>query len=183
MTDPMTVAEGEHGLVRLFLVHRPSDLHRGDLVPLSTLAEALGVAALRPEDVQQIWTDDMTDMSLQQLLMSGYGISAEEMAKHHDLIESAMEAHPAIFAIIRSSAFMDRPVTLTSSSLMSLIATLREPDASVDFEPLPNPDPNGVLVDAPQKKPPSDAAMSGRVATIALVVMALLVGVMIWVAG
>jgi hypothetical protein len=183
MIDGSTVTENEHGLVRLFVVLRPADMERGQTFALETLAAMLGVPALGAADVQQIWTDDLVDMSLQELLMSGYGVMPEDIERHAETIDATMDMHPTLYIIIRSSAFVDRPVTLADTGPAHLLATLREPDANVAFEPLPNPDPAAVLEDPPQKKRPSDAVMSGRVAMIALIVMALLVWVMIRIAG
>jgi len=84
---------------------------------------------------------------------------------------------------MRSGAFIDNPVHLHQDGSLFLISTLKEQGANVVFEPLPNPDPVAAIESPPQKKRPSDAAMSGRVATVALLVMALLVGLMIWIAG
>ena len=183
MTEFLTVSETEHGLVRLFVLNRPADLPRGEALELAQIADWLGVQALNTADVQQIWTDDLTDLPLDDLLRQGYDIPAAEIAPHRAAIDGTMDLHPTIFVIIRSSAFLSKPLTLKQDGPLHLIATLREPGADVTFETLPNPDPEAVLEDPPQKKKPSDAAMSGRIATVALLLMALLVWLMIWVAG
>ena len=100
-----------------------------------------------------------------------------------DFALSATDDMDAVLLIVRSGAVLNKPVSLTTTAHATLIATFREPGANVSFEPLPNPDPEAAIEDAPQKKRPSDAAMSGRIATLALIVMGILVGLMIWIAG
>lgn len=178
------IAATETGVVRVFALTRPADMPRGQIVQVSQIAEWLRVASLNDADVQQIWTDDMIDdLDLQGLLAAGYDIDADQIAVQTDILDGAMEAHPTMFVIIRSSAFVDRPVDLHNDGPLYVIASFNEPGANISFQPLPNPDPAPALEDAPQKKKPSDAAMGGRVATIALIVMGLLVWLMIKIAG
>jgi len=182
MTQTQTVSPTEHGVVRIFLVHHPEKMARGSSVPMEKIADALGVTQLNIADVQQIWTDDIPD-GFADFLTRAYDANRDDLAGQAEAWD-VIDQTRWLVVVIRSSAFLDRPVEFVhSSEMMSLIATVREPDGSVSFDPLPNPDPEAVLTDAPQKKTPSDAAMSGRVATLALLVMAFLVWLMIWVAG
>jgi len=178
------IAANETGVVRVFVLSCPADMPRGQIVDVSQIAQWLRVAELNDADVQQIWTDDMVDdLDLQGLLAAGYDIDADQIAAQSDVLDAALEAHPTMFVIIRSSAFVDRPVDLLDDGPLFVIASFNEPGANVSFQPLPNPDPAPAIGDAPQKKKPSDAAMGGRVATIALIVMGLLVWLMIKIAG
>lgn len=178
------ISLNETGVVRVFALNRPADMARGQEVEVAQIADWLRVSQLNAQDVQQIWTDDMVDdLDLQGLLAAGYDIDADQIAAQADRLDAATEAHPTMFVIIRSSAFVTRPVDLHDEGPLFAIASFNEPSANVSFQPLPNPDPNKVLEDAPQKKQVSDAAMGGRIATIVLVVLAALVWVMIKIAG
>lgn len=181
MSDATHIDLTELGVVRLFRLPQRDGLAPGEAFPLDQLAAFLGVAQLNAADVQQVWPDDLDGMSVAEFLDTGYGIDAAQLTAQAHVFAAHESTDLLIF--VRSSAFTDRPVTLTLSGGLSLLAMFREPGAQVSFDPLPNPDPQAVLQDAPQKKTPSDAAMSGRVATVALLVMALLVVVMIWIAG
>ncbi len=181
--NDLTITEGETGLVRVFVLVRPADLPRGQSLPLSQIARWMGVASLNEADVQQLWTDDLADMPLPDFLAAGYGIDEGQLSAQAEVLEGVMDLHPTLLVVVRSSAFVDRPQILVLDGPLHLLATLHEPGVEVAFERLPNPDPDAVLSDAPQKKQPSDAAMSGRIAMIALLVMALLVVLMVWIAG
>lgn len=183
MADPLTISDGEHGLVRVFALVRPADLRRGHELPLAQIADWLGVASLNGEDVQQLWTDDLADMSLPEFLSDGYGVSQADLSDNSAALEGVMDMHPTILVFVRSPAFRDRPAAIGQDGPLFLVAALREPDANVVFEALPNPGSGGVLQDPPQKAKPSDAAMSGRIATLALLVLFALVGLMIWIGG
>lgn len=182
MTDWTHVTKTEHGVVRVFILVRPPELHQNYSVPLSEIGEWLGHSALNAADIQQIWTSDLSDMSLPDLLRQGYGIDDAQIMAQQDHLEGAMDLHPTIIVIIRSSGFMNRPAKLATGGPLFMLAVFQEPGLSVAFEALPDQ-----KVEAPKvkgtPKAPSDAAMAGRVASVALLVMAALVGIMIWVAG
>ena len=181
--DPAIVAPNEHGLIRVFLVGRPPDLKVGERLPLARICEALGVDRLNEQDIQQIWNTEIEDLSFTDFLRKGYEVNEDDVARENFALD-AMDEVKALILVIRSSAFVERPATITlEGPLMNHVATLREPDASVVFRPLPDAGAKGPVEDPPQKKRPSDAAMSGRIATLALLVMGLLVWLMIWVAG
>ena len=183
MNNLATVSETETGVVRVFALVRPSDLARGTALTSDQLEAWIGAGPLDESQVQQLWTDDLSEMSLQDFLTAGYAVNADDLTQSRNALEGVMDLHPTVLVIVRSPAFLTRPTRIGDEGPLHLVATLREPDASVTFQDLPNPDPEAVLQDPPQRKQPSDAAMSGRVATIALLVMAVLVILMIWIAG
>ena len=182
MIDGTTVKEHEHGLVRVFNIE---DTLSADLKGANTydaFAQVLQVDSLNEADIQRVDTDALGDMSLSDFLRTAYDVRAEDIADHAEAL-NAVSTTGSTVLIVRSGAFTNRPVDLFTTGYATLIATLREPDSSVTFDDLPNPNPQAVLEDAPQAKKPSDAAMSGRVATLALIVMAVLVILMIWIAS
>jgi len=180
--DGAIVSDQERGVVRVFLADNQLMMDIGQSGNYERLCQALGVTSLVGDHVQQLQTRILDDLSLQDFLADGYGIAPEELEAHKDAFD-AVQGEEVLLLILRSSAFEDRPVTLNTNGEAKLIATLHEPNANVSFKPLPNPDPEAVLEDPPQKKRPSDAAMSGRIATIALLLMGLLVWLMIRIAG
>lgn len=184
MTEHLTIQPNETGLVRVFFLTRPADMPRGQTLTPDQIATWLGADALNVVDVQHIWTDDLTDdLGLPELLTQGYDIDPAQIAAQDATLNAVTEMHPTAIVIARSGAFLNRPLTLPQDGPLYLVATFQEPGSAVTFEPLPNPDPEAILEDPTQKKRASDAAMSGRIATVALLVMALLVWLMIWIAG
>lgn len=180
MIDGARVTDGEHGLVRVFLASYQLDMEIGHNGTYDMVCEALGIEKIGHSDVQQVRKTALDGVSLSQFLMDAYDIEPLEIAP----IAKELDALDGLVLVIRSSAFLDRPVTLKPNDHAKLIATLREPDTSASVTlPLMSKNAEGVLTSPPAKKTPSDAAMGGRVATIALLVMGLLVWLMIKVAG
>ncbi|HCP80770.1 MAG TPA: hypothetical protein DIT67_03975 [Octadecabacter sp.] len=167
------VAEHEVGCVRVFHFDPPNDDG-----PIFQFQTAIGVAGLKAEDVQHVIIDELGDMPLRSFLSVAYDIDTAAL----DNVAELDEVSGHVF-IVRSSAFLDRPVTLTTDGAARLVAALWEPSKLDGFAPpIKTESAEGILT-PPAKKTPSDAAMSGRIATVALLIMALLVILMIWVAS
>lgn len=179
--DPTQVSEHEHGIVRLFATNSQLSMDIGHSGTYDRLCRALGIEQIDPEQVQQLQTGVLADMTVSDFLREGYEVDVGDAQMRKTL--NALTKDDVLLLVIRSAAFLDRPATLTVDGEAKLIATLREPDVDVVFKPLPKPNPTEILVDQMTKKTPSDAAIGGRVATVALLVMALLVYVMIKVAS
>ncbi|AGI65967.1 hypothetical protein OAN307_c02000 [Octadecabacter antarcticus 307] len=181
MIDSSKISANEHGVLRIFAISS-TFLKTGETLRLDQICAALGVDQLAEADVQQIWNHAIDDMSLVDFLRRAYDANKDDIAAQLPSLE-AMDQMPFLLVLIRSSGFVNRPVEIRlTSDVMNHVATLREPGATITFEPLPDESAKGTLSDAPQKKPASDAAMSGRVATVALLVMALLVWLIIKIA-
>lgn len=167
------VGEREIGCVRVFHFDPPNDDG-----PIFQFQAAIGVSGLSADHVQHVVLAELGDMPLRSFLSVAYEIDASVLDKATELDD--LTGH--IF-IVRSSAFLDRPVTLKTDGAARLVATLWEPSNVSGFAtPIETESAKGILT-PPTRKKPSDAAMSGRVATIALLVMGLLVWVMIKVGG
>ena len=168
-----TVAEREVGCVRVFHFDPP---HDDD--PIFQFQTAIGVSGLGAENVQHVVLAELGDMPLRSFLTVAYEIDAAALDKVAELDELTGNVF-----IVRSSAFLDRPVALKTDGAARLVAALWEPSKVGGFSaPIKTESAEGILT-PPTKKATSDAAMSGRVATVALLVMALLVILMIWVAS
>ncbi|SLN53719.1 hypothetical protein [Pseudooctadecabacter jejudonensis] len=188
MTDTMHVSATEIGVVRVFAVDLRADqvdafetkLQIGDTTTWP-IADALGADLLDPDHFDLFDSAILDDLGLAGLLMDGHGIPKAEV----EPMRAQLEAVTGHVLILHSRAVNGTDQTLTPKPPLRWIGTFATERAPVSFDTLPNPDPSATLEDPPQtkKKQPSDAAMSGRIATLALLVMALLVGLMIWVAG
>lgn len=111
------------------------------------------------------------------------GVSRDDLEDEHVVIEGLK----GTVLIVGSRAFGGQAQVLTPRAPVTLVATLNEEKAPVQFEPLPSagaqvaPAPEEATEAEPKKK--SDAAMLGRVAMIALLVLFVLTAVVVWVAS
>lgn len=177
------VSETENGIVRLFFADGPHDERTDDLLSMGEICDALGVSQLNTADVFQLWTKAWQSPSIVDVLRQGYDVNEEDVATFQEELD-AMDEVKGLLVFIRSSAFLERPAVIKLEGALNHVASLREPDASVTFKPLPDGGAKGPVQDEPvKKKTTSDAAMGGRVATIALLIMGLLVWLMIKVGG
>lgn len=179
--DPYIVTEAEHGLVRVFhYVPNPDLPDTGDVM---NFISDLDVGMVAANHIQRVEIKELGDMTLSAFLGAGYSIEQDKL----DPYVAQLDGLGGVVFLMRSRAFAERPATLNRGGDAKLIATFAEPGVDVNFEPLPDESAKRPSIpapeDAPVKKKPSDAAMSGRVATIALLVMAFLVWLMIKVAG
>lgn len=184
MSDTIEITAHETGIVRVFAVDIPADqiaafIARNGRWPLR---EALGADALDPEHIQVFDAADLTGVGLPTYLTEGHAIPEDQIAP----LRGRLEAQTGTVMVITSRGFASTAQTLTPRAPLRLIASFSEPHTPITFGALPDasaqpqqPEPETPLA----RKKPSDAAMSGRVATVVLLVLALLVAVMIWVAS
>lgn len=193
--DPYYVGAYEHGLIRIYVIDLPPDQ-----VPLFateqsvdtpdynwSLKDWLGADPLNSTHIAVFDIADLGDMGLVGYLREGHNVAQAEIVAYR----SALEQITGAVAVITSSAFDGAEQILTPPDEAPLagknplrhIMTLKEEGANVTFKPLPDESAKRPVDDAPKRKAPSDAAMSGRVATMALLVMAVLVWIMIRIAG
>jgi len=185
MSDKIEIKATETGVVRVFAVDIPADriaafTARNGSWPLG---EALEAETLDPALIEVFDASDLAGVGLPGYLADGHGIPEEQL----EPLRGRLMALKGVLMIIPSRAFQGAAQTLTTRAPVSLIATLHEEVDPITFGALPDASARRPAEvpqeDAPQKKAPSDAAMSGRVATVVLLVLALLVGVMIWIAA
>ncbi|MCF2871191.1 hypothetical protein L0664_08940 [Octadecabacter sp. G9-8] len=184
--DPNTVTAQEHGLIRVYSLDVPStdieiftvDGRIGADDPWPLL-DALGATHLDGDHIEAFDIADLAGIGLAEYLSTGHGVSEADLAPYLELLGAV--SGPVV--LVFSRAFGGIAQTLTPERPLGNVATFRQDNAPVTFEPLPDESARGPVDDTPPKKQPSDAAMGGRVATIALLVMAALVWVMIKIAG
>ena len=117
------------------------------------------------------------DWVLSGYMIEGLGVAEAEIAADKPQLD-ALKGH---VLIVLSRAFSGHEQTVSPQAPLRWIGTWAEETAPVEFEPLPSGDTEGA-VNTKTRSRPSDAAMSGRVATITLLVLFALVGVMVWIA-
>ncbi len=178
MTDRITIKNTEHGVVRVFDV----DLTPEEIKPFNRrngiwpLQQALGADTLDPDHIELFPVEDLDELGLARYLEEGHGIDADEIAEMRQRLDG-LSGH---VLIVKSRAFGGTAQTLEPRAPLRLIASFNEDRAPVSFDPLPSEGARGTTGGKP---PPSPAAMSGRVASIALLVLFLLVAVVVWVAS
>ncbi|MEO3414451.1 hypothetical protein AAFO92_07340 [Roseovarius sp. CAU 1744] len=187
MSERFEVAENERGIIRLFSVDLPPEQisafaekplgEENDDTPWP-LKEALGAQYLDLDFIELFPITNLTGLGLPGYMVEGLGIAEEDIAEDHARL-SSLKGH---ILIVVSSAFGGFAQTLSPRAPLRWIGTYTEETAPVQFQPLPSETARG-NVNTDTKPRPSNAAMSGRVAMAALLVLALLVVVLVWIAG
>jgi len=125
MTDPLSIAEGEQGVVRIAQLSDPLAKALAAAATLDPLARALGVASLDPDHVQIVALRDLNDLGLAGLLEQGHGIAGDTLAQ-----DSARLARlGGTVAILRSRAFGPGPNALAPRPDCKVIAAYRDSGA------------------------------------------------------
>jgi hypothetical protein len=164
--------------VVVLAVNRPAAALRkaSDAATRSELvAELLGRNDAELSHVDLIAVEDLDEIGLAGFLIDGPGVPADELAPH----KTRLEALTGLVLILYPGVFEgDTEITLGPD--LTLIAELpQEPTSWQAAQTLTS---EAATELTPGKKLPSDAAMSGRIAMLALLVIALLTAAMIWIA-
>lgn len=186
MTDPLHVREGEFGTLRLFglrgteaeiarITERRKDAQGQVHWPL--LAE-LGVDHLDETHVEVFDVAQLGDIGLTGYMEEGLGIPAAQIAEHRTLLEN--EGGKVL--ILLAGAFGGQAAQLAPSDKLTFLGLFTEERTPITFDPLPSEGAKGAPL-AGGRKPVSDAAMSGRIAMVALLVLFVLTGLVVWMAG
>lgn len=180
MSNSIEVKSAERGLVRVFSLSMDNVAALALKESPEALAQALGTA-VNATHAEVFVIADLGDMPLADYLIEGPGISADVLAPER----ARLGALEGWVMIVYSGAFGGAAATLHPAPELTLIGTY--PQEGIDWTDtvdLSTPSALPYQDDAPPvRKKPSDAAMAGRVATAALLVLFLLVGLMIWVAA
>jgi hypothetical protein len=171
----ITIPENDHGQIRVFattldLPHEVLQKQPGGML-------ALFGAPLNPDYVDIVRIDDLMGMSLTRYIHEGYDMAP-------DLVEAATVDRITGYAVLVLSRATDgKETTLEPGFGLRHITTYSPAASFAAHEALPSESAKGTIPspDGPPAK--SNARMSGMVATFALLVMFLLVGVMILVGG
>ena len=189
MSEALKVRKNEFGVVRLFTVDAeaegqnkmsaepewgedPSD-------PPWPLREALGVDYLDSDFIELFDVADLDELGLAGYMIEGLGIAEDDVAPHR----AQLDAIKGLVLIVFSNALGGFETTIRPKSPLRWVGTFVEDRPPVQFDPLPSGGAERPPAPEPEKKRPSDAAMSGRVATVALLVIFALTAVVVWVAS
>ena len=168
------ISEDDFGNIYVFDVAGEVTAAEAEKSP-ETLQELFGQVYLDPTYVDVVDTSALAGLKLSDYLHQGYDIPYENM--NAEAID-ALEGHAIL---VLSRAFGGNKAVITTGERVRHITTASLQRAYTQHETLRTPSAEG-QVGGKQKKT-SDAAMSGRVATIALIVLFAVVGLMIWVAS
>ncbi len=188
MTEALQVRKNERGVVRLFTVDKDAEGAKKISIepdweadaddPPWPLRDALGVTYLDSDFIELFDVRDLDDLGLTGYMIEGLGIAEADVAQHR----AQLEAIKGLVLLVYSSALGGFETTLRPKSPLRWVGTFVEERAPVTFEQMASDAAQGDV--ASETKPrPSDAAMSGRVAMVALLVLFALTAVVIWVAS
>ncbi len=178
MSQAAQVTAAERGVVRVFALGYRVSMELAHFEAVDRLRDALGVPRLNADDVQIVDLSAIRDMGLTTFLMEAYDVSEEDIAPQRTMLDG-LKGH---VAVLRSGAFDGEALSLPMEGEACLVATLHEPSMSA---PTPMPDyesAKGQSVGR-ERKPVSDAAMSGRIATYALLFVFAFTVLFVWIAS
>ena len=165
------VAAGERDIVRLFAI----DLTRDEAAAMATpeadwsLHMALGAPDLDYGYVDLVDPEDLDGIGLSGFLTEGIGLDPALLAGDRAMLDGLTGPH----AVISSPAFRGEALVLTPTNPVRWIATYAPEPEVKSMDPLRSEAAEGEVTLSPPKRP-SDAAMSGRIALLALLVLAAL---------
>ncbi|MFK7746449.1 MAG: hypothetical protein AB8B47_15450 [Roseobacter sp.] len=175
------ISTNEQGVIRVFAVNRAvADM--ADALktrPKADLArDLLNAPHLDTTTVEVFPTSDLAGVGLAGYLTEGQGVPSEQTEPD----KPKLDALDGYVLLLFSKSFNGQDMTLSTGPEVTLIGTYTQDStdwsAPVD---LSTPSAQPYSGAAPQKKRPSDAAMSGRIAMLALLVAFFVVGLMVWV--
>lgn len=180
MSERFRIGADEQGLVRIFAV----DLPAAEVARFAArgpsdwpLREALGAGQLDPQYLELFPVRDLEGVGLPDYMTEGLGIAEADVAEDRARL-AALEGH---VLVVLSRAFGGVAQEIAPRAPLRWLGTYPEARAPVRFRPLPDEAAKGQVA-GPAGKRRSDAAMSGRVAMVALLVLFVLVAVMVWIA-
>mgnify|MGYP001068511653 CR=1 FL=1 len=171
MSDPMTVAAGERGVLRLFALNMPPEQARFLAEP-GAVAQVLGVSELDPNQTEVIALGDLDQMGLAGYLTQGFDIAADQID------HAALGALTGHVLLVRSPAFRGQAATLTPAPQLSLIATLTEP--LTNWHAAPIPDDIARQFTARRTAPRAARSQARRIGAILFSVMMLLIALVLY---
>ena len=174
----MRINATERDVLRLFALDLPEDeaqrfvTQKGYVWPLR---DALGADRLRTDFVDVVRVEDLGEMPLSRYLREAHGVTEESLAGLRDRVD----ALDGVVIALPAQAFDGMAQTLDVRAPLRWIGTFGEERA----DPARTPLRSEAALGTTQGSKPSDAAMSGRIAAIALLVLFVLVGIMVWIAA
>jgi len=180
MTTPISVPAHETGVIRVFSLSM-TDAEAKALRDDPDAKNAVLGCNVNKDFVEIFPIADLDDIGLLGYLTLGNGVPAQELVPDR----SKLEKLSGWVLIVFSQAFGGQPATLAPQPALTLIGTYGEARTDWRATQTVTAEAAKPFTAPPEtvKKKPSDAAMSGRIATLALIVMFALTGLVIWIAG
>lgn len=185
MSDQLSIPAGSLRTVWVFSLDLPEDAAAdfadppaGVPVGETPAARALGLDRVDHDQIDVVRTSDIAGFGLSRYLIEAHGMDADSVAPDRERLDAAQGTVLLVFAqaLPSSASRIDPrpPLRLLGRYTESLDFKLRPaPKSAAAAGPVA---PNG-------RTGASEAAISGRVASLALLVLFLLVGIMVWVAA
>lgn len=189
MSAALTVAAGEHAIVRLFHVDLPkarivaladpdpgSD-HADDRLSLQSAAgRLLGVEGIDSSRIELFAVADISAVGLIAYLVEGVGLTEAQLAPDR----TRLDAIEGFILVVPASAFGGKPAELRPVSGVTPVGTYEVPGMDMSFAPLHSEGARGIT--SPVSRATTDRRMNGMVAGLALLAMLLFVALMVWIA-
>ncbi|MEO0666360.1 MAG: hypothetical protein AAFZ99_00475 [Pseudomonadota bacterium] len=182
MSTPINIPARERGVVRVLALSMTNDEARKLKDDAAAIAQVLGTdAPLDTDHVELFPITDLEGVGLMGYLTDGAGIPADQLGPDR----AKLERLGGWVMVVFSLAFDDRATALTPDPALALIGTYGEVRTDYSADALITSEAAKPYTTPPEpgKKRPSDAAMSGRVATLVLIVLAIFTYLFIRLAG
>ena len=180
MSLTIDIPAAERGVIRVFSLSMDAAEAEALHDDPAALNAALG-GDVDSDFVEVFPLTNLDGVGLVRYLSEGNGVPPDQLAPDR----AKLERLSGWVLIVFSSAFRDAAATLAPAPALRLIGTYGEAQTDWRATQTVTSDAAKPFTSPPQpvKKRPSDAAMSGRVATVALIVLGLLTWLVIWISG
>ena len=187
MTELYRIPAGSVRAIWLFALDLPEaeikafaekDDGEGDTAP-SPLRDALGVPRLNQDFIEIFKADGLKDFGLARYLTEANGMDEATVAPDAETLDRLT----GTLVMVTSAALPHGLDRIDPRPPLRLVGRYSERADMRLRPPLRSDSAGPQSAETPPAKTKSDAAMSGRIATLALLVLAALVGLMIWVGG
>lgn len=181
MAEMLTVTEREYGTIRVFTVDiEPVEMRRlldpkPDMMPTgAALGGLLGLDWIDPDHADLFDVADLDDLGLLGFLEQGAGISEDELTAH----SAQLEALTGVVLIVYAKGFLGKAVELHPQPRVTPIVCLKEAKSAIEFQPLQSKSAEGDI--APVSAPQSNPHLTLIIAILALPILLLIVGAVLW---
>ncbi|WP_299610545.1 hypothetical protein [uncultured Tateyamaria sp.] len=180
MTISINVPQNERGVIRVFALSMTDDEARTLKDDPALIEAALGTS-VDAAQVEVFPVSDLEGVGLVGYLAEGNAVPMDQLNPDR----AKLDKLGGWVMIVFSLAFRDCETTLSPAASLTLIGTYGETRTdwrATETVEAKSAQPYSAPAETVKKKP-SDAAMSGRIAMIALLVLGLLTWAMIWIGG
>ncbi|MFN3845407.1 MAG: hypothetical protein ACK4RZ_06235 [Paracoccaceae bacterium] len=174
MSDPLDIPIGPERTVWVFAIDLP--LPEAEAFAQGDIAATLGVDHLDPAQTQFVDPEAFKGFGFARYLEEGQGLMPDSLAPDSQMLDALRDP---LLLVFRPGLGQGR---LSPRPPLRLIGRYDEVPSPMRVG-MPAYDPIKDSIPVKAKKRPSDAAMSGRVAMVVLIFLAIFVALFIWSAG